>query len=47
MMAVVFDNSNQNCGSAVGVGGVERIAFNLIIRLLLVYNPLLIFGVRS
>ena len=47
MMAVVFDNSNQNCGAVVGVGGVERIAFNLIIWLLLVYNPLLIFGVRS
>ena len=37
MMAGVSDNSNRNCGDLVGVGEAERIASNLISRLLLVY----------
>ena len=47
MMAAVSDNSNRNGGAAMGVCGSERIAFNLISRLLLVRDPLFIFGVRS
>ena len=44
-MAAAFDNSNQNGGCAMGMGGSERIASNLISRLLLVYDPLFLFGV--
>ena len=46
MMAVVSNNSNLNGGAAIGVGGAESIDSNLISRLLLVSDPLLIFGVR-
>ena len=47
MMAVVSDNSNRNGGAALGVGGAERISSNLIRGLLLVSDPLFLFGVRS
>ena len=46
MMAEVSDNSNRNGGAAMGVGGAERIASNLISRLLLVSYPLFLSGVR-
>ena len=41
------DNSNRNGGAAIGMGGDERIASNLINRLLLVYVPVFLFGIRS
>ena len=47
MMSAASDNSNLNGGAAMGVGGAERIASNLIKRLLLVSDPLLLFGIRS
>ena len=47
MMAAVSDNSNRNVGAAMWVGGAERIDSNLIRRLILVSDPLLLFGVRS
>ena len=46
-MAAVSDNSNRNGGAAMGVGGAERIDSNLISRLLLVSDTLLLFGVNS
>ena len=46
-MATVYNISNRNGGATMGVGGAERIAYNLIIRLLLVSDPLLLFRVRS
>ena len=46
MMATVSDNSNRNGSAATGVGGAERIAYNLISGLLLVSDPLLLLGVR-
>ena len=46
-MDAVSDNSNRNGGAAMGVDGSERIAYNLIRMLLLVSDPLLLFGVRS
>ena len=46
MMDVAFDNSNRNGGSAMGMGGGERIASNLISRLILLSDPLFLFGVR-
>ena len=47
MIAAVFDNSSRNGGAAMGLVGAEMIAYNLISRLLLVSNPLFLFGVRS
>ena len=47
MMAVALDKSNRNGGAAIGMCGAEKIASNLIRRLLLVYEPLFIFGIRS
>ena len=47
MMAAVSDNSNRNGGAAMGGYGSERIASNLISRLLLVSDPLFLFCVRS
>ena len=47
MMAAVSANSSQNGGAAMGVGGAERIFSNLIIRLLLVSDTLLLFFVSS
>ena len=44
MIAALFNNSNRNCGAEMGVGGAERIDYNLISRLLLVSDPLLLFG---
>ena len=46
MLAVVSDNSNRNGGAEMGVCGAERISYNLISGLLLMYVPLLIFVVR-
>ena len=46
-MDAVSDISNRNGAAAMGVGGDERIASNLISRLLLVSYPILFFGVRS
>ena len=46
-MAAVSDNSNRNGGALMGVVGAERISSNLIIRLILVSDPLLILCVRS
>ena len=43
MMAAVSDNSNRNGGTAMGVGGTERIASNLISRSLLVSDTLFPF----
>ena len=42
-MAAVSDNSNRNGGAAMGVGGAERIAYNLTSRLLLVSDTLFFF----
>ena len=47
MMAAVSDSSNLNGGAAMGVSGSERISSNLIIRLILVSDPILILCVRS
>ena len=47
MVAVTFDNSNRNGGAMMGFGGADIIASDLISRLLLVSDPLLIFGVGS
>ena len=47
MMAAVSDDSNRNCGAAMEVGGDERISSNLISRLLLLSDPIFLFGVRS
>ena len=47
MMAAVYDNSNLNSGSGMGVGGAEMIASSLINRLILLSDPILLFGVRS
>ena len=41
-MAAVSDNYNRNDGAAMGVGGAERISYNLISRLLLVSDPILL-----
>ena len=46
-MAAVSDNSNQNCGTEMVLGGSERIAYNLVSKILLVSGPILLFGVRS
>ena len=46
MLAAVSDNSNQNGGTVMGVGGAESISSNLINRLLLISDTLFIFGVR-
>ena len=46
-MDVVSDNSNRNGGTSMGVGGADRIASNLIIRLLLVSDTIFIFCVCS
>ena len=43
MMDAASDNSNRNGGAAMGMGEVERIASNLISRLLLVSDNLLLF----
>ena len=40
------DNSNRNGGTSMGVGGADRIASNLISRLLLVSDSIFLFGVR-
>ena len=45
-MDAVSDNSNRNGGAVMGVGVDERIASNLISRLLLVSDPILCFGDR-
>ena len=45
MMSAVSDHSNINFGAAMRVGGSDRIAYNLISRLLLVSSPLFLFGV--
>ena len=42
MIAMVSDHSNRNSGTVIGVGGDERIASNLIIRLLLVSDPIFV-----
>ena len=47
MMAAMSDNLNLNGGATMGVGGADRIASNLIIRLLLVSDTILLFGVHS
>ena len=47
MMVVVSDNSNRNGGAAMGMGRSDRIASNLISRLLLVSVTLLLLGIRS
>ena len=47
MIAVVSDNSNQNGGAAMRVGGAEMIASHLISKLLLVSDLILFFCVRS
>ena len=47
MMASVSDNSNRNGGATMGVGGAERIASNMISRLILVSDPLFLFGFHS
>ena len=46
MMDAMSDNSIRNGGATMGVGGDERIVSNLIIRLLLVSDPLFLFYVR-
>ena len=46
MLAAVSDNYNRNGGAAMGVGGAERIASNLISRPLLVSDTISLFGVR-
>ena len=43
MMAAVSDNSNRNGGAEMGVGGADRIASNLNIRLILVSDTLFLF----
>ena len=45
MMAKLSDNSNQNGGDVVGMGGVDRIFSNLISRVLLVSGTLFLFWV--
>ena len=47
MMSAASDNSNLNGGSAMGMGGDERIASKIISMLLLVSDPLLLFGICS
>ena len=47
MMAAAFDNSNRDGGSAMGMGGDESIAYNLISRLILVSGPIFLLGVCS
>ena len=47
MMAALSDHSNRNGDPAVEVGGVERIAYNLISRLILVSDPIFLFDVCS
>ena len=47
MMAAVSDNSNRNGGALMGVGGADKIASNLISRLLLVSDPSFLFCVFS
>ena len=47
MMDAVSDISNQNGAALMEVGVAKRIASNLIIRLLLVSDTLLLFGVSS
>ena len=46
-MAAVSDNTNRNGGAAMKMRGYDRIASNLMSRLLLVSDHLLLFGVRS
>ena len=45
MIAAAFDNLNCNGGAAMGMGGVDRISSDLLIRLLLVSDPLFVFWV--
>ena len=46
-MATASDNSNRNGSDTMGMGGSERIDYNLIRKLLLVSDPLLLFSVHS
>ena len=45
MMAAASDNSNRNGSTTIEMGGAERIASILIIRLLLVPVPLFFFSI--
>ena len=45
MMAAASDNLNRNGGTGMGMGGVDSTASNLIIRLLLVSDPIFLLGV--
>ena len=47
MMSAASDNSNLNGGATMGMGGDKRIASNIISMLLLVSDPLLLFGICS
>ena len=47
MMAAASDNSNWNGGAEMGVGGYESISSNLLNRLLLVSDTLILFGICS
>ena len=46
LMPAVSDSSNRNGGTMMGLGGAERIASNLIRRLLLVSDIIFLFGVH-